>query len=74
MKPLRSFVTAGPSHLPVERNQFQEALSVPTETGAAKMSQPALIISLQAETQISLTTVAGQSSMDLVAEGLKTWS
>jgi hypothetical protein len=31
------------------------------------------IISLQAKTQISLTTVAGQSSMDLVAEGLKTW-
>ena len=31
------------------------------------MSQRALIISLQAKTQISLTTVAGQSSMDLVA-------
>ena len=31
------------------------------------MSQRALIISLQAQTQISLTTVAGQSSMDLVA-------
>ncbi len=31
------------------------------------MSQRALIISLQAETQISLTTVAGKSSMDLVA-------
>ena len=31
------------------------------------MSQRALIISLQAKTHISLTTVAGQSSMDLVA-------
>ena len=31
------------------------------------MSQRALIISLQAKTQISLTTVAGQPSMDLVA-------
>ena len=31
------------------------------------MSQRALIISLQAKTQISVTTVAGQSSMDLVA-------
>jgi hypothetical protein len=31
------------------------------------MSQRALIISLQAKTQISLTTVAGQSSMNLVA-------
>ena len=31
------------------------------------MSQRALIISLQAKTQISLTSVAGQSSMDLVA-------
>jgi hypothetical protein len=31
------------------------------------MSQRALIISLQAKTQISLTTVAGQSAMDLVA-------
>ena len=29
------------------------------------MSQRALIISLQAKTHISLTTVAGQSSMDL---------
>jgi hypothetical protein len=38
------------------------------------MSQRAPIISLQAKTQISLTTVAGQSSMDLVAEGLKAWS
>jgi hypothetical protein len=35
--------------------------------GAAKMSQRALIISLQAKTRISLTTVAGQSSMDLMA-------
>jgi hypothetical protein len=35
------------------------------------MSQRALIISLQAKTQISLTTVAGQSSMDLMAEGFK---
>ena len=31
------------------------------------MSQHAPIISLQAKTQISLTTVAGRSSMDLVA-------
>ena len=31
------------------------------------MSQRALTISLQAKTQISVTTVAGQSSMDLVA-------
>ena len=31
------------------------------------MSQRALIISLQAKTQISVTTVAGQSSMDLMA-------
>jgi hypothetical protein len=31
------------------------------------MSQHAPIISLQAKTQISLTTVAGQSSMDLMA-------
>ena len=31
------------------------------------MSQRALIISLQAKNQISVTTVAGQSSMDLVA-------
>ena len=31
------------------------------------MSQRALIISLQAKTQISVTTVAGRSSMDLVA-------
>jgi hypothetical protein len=36
------------------------------------MSQRALIISLQPKTQISLTTVAGQSSMDLMIEGLKT--
>ena len=34
------------------------------------MSQRALLISLQAKTRISLTTVAGQSSMDLVAEGI----
>jgi hypothetical protein len=32
------------------------------------------IISLQAKTHISSTTVAGQSSMDLIMEGLKTWS
>jgi hypothetical protein len=32
------------------------------------------IASLRAKTRISLTTVAGQSAMDLVAEGLKTWS
>jgi hypothetical protein len=38
---------------------------------AAKMSQRAPIISLQAKTRISLTTVAGQSSMDLVVDGLK---
>ncbi len=34
------------------------------------MSQRALFISLQEKTRISLTTVAGQSSMDLVAEGI----
>jgi hypothetical protein len=33
------------------------------------MSQRAPIIPLQAKTRISLTTVAGQSSMDLVADG-----
>jgi hypothetical protein len=33
------------------------------------MSQRALLISLQGKTRISLTTVAGQSSMDPVAEG-----
>jgi hypothetical protein len=38
------------------------------------MSQRALLISLQGKTRISLTTVAGQSSMDLVAEGLKACS
>ena len=38
------------------------------------MSQRAPIISLQAKTRISLTTVAGQSSMILMAVGLKTWS
>ena len=38
------------------------------------MSQRPLIISLQVKTQILLTTVAGRSSMDLMAEGLKTWS
>jgi len=38
------------------------------------MSQRALIMSLQPKTRISLTTVAGQSSMDLVAGGLKTLS
>ena len=52
-----------------------DARSVPAdEQGAAKMSQRALIISLQGKTRISLTTVAGQSSMDLVADGLKAWS
>ena len=38
------------------------------------MSHRPSIISLQAKTQILLTTVAGRSSMDLMAEGLKTWS
>jgi hypothetical protein len=41
--------------------------------GAAKMSQRTLMISLRAKTHISLTTVAGQSSMHFL-EGLKTWS
>jgi hypothetical protein len=35
------------------------------------MSQRALIISLQAKIQISLTTVAAQSSMDLMAERIQ---
>jgi hypothetical protein len=35
------------------------------------MSQRALLISLRGKTRISLTTVAGQSSMDLVAEAIE---
>ena len=35
------------------------------------MSHRPLIISLQAKTQILLTTVAGRSSMDRVAEGIE---
>jgi hypothetical protein len=35
------------------------------------MSQRASILSLQDKTQISLTTVAGRSSMDLMAEGFR---
>jgi len=35
------------------------------------MSQRALLISLREKTRISLTTVAGQSSMDLAAEGIE---
>src|SRR5258705_13907181 len=41
---------------------------------AAKMSHRRLIISLQLKTKILLTTVAGRSSMDLMAEGSKTCS
>src|SRR3979490_3240379 len=39
-------------------------LSIAAAKHAAKMSQRALIMSLEAKTHISLTTVAGQSSMD----------
>jgi hypothetical protein len=35
------------------------------------MSQRPLIISLQVKTQILLTTVAGRSSMDRMAEGIE---
>jgi hypothetical protein len=59
-------------YLLVERNQFSgRSICSNRLTGAAKMSQRALIISLQAKIQISLTTVAAQSSMDLMAEGFK---
>jgi hypothetical protein len=52
-----------------------KASSVPTDKQALQKCRSAPpIISLQAKTRISLTTVAGQSSMDLAAEGLKTWS
>ena len=39
-------------------------LSIAAAKYAAKMSQRALIILLEAKTYISLTTVAGQSAMD----------
>jgi hypothetical protein len=52
-----------------------KASSVPTDKQALQKCRSAPpIISRQAKIRISLTTVAGQSSMDLVAEGLKTWS
>jgi hypothetical protein len=55
-----------------ERNQFHAARSGPADEQALqKCRNRPTIVSLHVEARILLTTVAGRSSMDRMAEGIK---
>jgi hypothetical protein len=59
------------SVLLAKRNISRHSIWSSRRAGAAKMSHRPTIVSLHVEARILLTTVAGRSSMDRMAEGIE---